>query len=464
MGESSGANAEHAQGRSMFSDAFTPVRTPILYRVAAAGVIAMVALQFAVYLGLIALACWGVWYWAGYGTALLDFASEQPGRGGGATRTRMRVGMLMLILRTVAYVGPLVAGGTIVIAMLGPLIPRRQERYPAVELDRREQRLLYAYVEQLAAIMGAPNPDRIEVICEPNASAGREGGAGAALFGGRLVLQIGLTLVAGMRRSELTGVLAHELAHFRQGGAARAHILLSAVESWASEAVYGRGAVDELVDETLDDSWWPFMLVALLAKLCLWLARGVLWAFMILGIVCGSFLLRRMEYDADQSATRVIGARNATWGMARLIELGEGWRRAAQRAEGMWEASGRRLPDNLPLMSAKLAPTGKRRKDGFIDGFEEKASWWSSHPSMPNRIDAIARCGGKGILAKDAHASSLFEGFESLCKITTSHFYLQRMGSAYQAAKLTPITQVLGTEPVGSERRLKDDAPIPLSD
>ena len=50
------------------------------------------------------------------------------------------------------------------------------------------------------------------------------------------MLRIGLTLAVGMRRSELTGVIAHELAHFSQGGAARAHILLSTVESWASEA------------------------------------------------------------------------------------------------------------------------------------------------------------------------------------------------------------------------------------
>lgn len=464
MGDGPGARAETAQGEPMFSGTYTPVRTPLLYRVGAAVVILVVVLQFLVYLGLIALACWGIWYWAGYGTFLLDIASEETRPGVGSTRTGMRAGIFMLILRGVAYIGPLIAGATIVIAMVGPLIPRRRERFPAVELDRREQRFVYAYVEQLAAMMGAPNPDRIELICEPNASAGREGGLRAALLGGRLVLRIGLTLAVGMRRSELTGVIAHELAHFAQGGAARAHILLSTVESWASEAVYGRGAVDEIVDDALEESWWPIMLVALLAKLCLWLARGVLWLFMILGIVCGAFLLRRMEYDADQAATRVIGSRNAIWGMSRIIELGEGWGDALERTQGMWSASGRRLPDNLPLLSMKMAPTGKRRKDGFIEGFEERTRWWSSHPAMQDRVDAIAQAGGKGILAGDARASSLFQGFETLCKITTSHFYLRNMGSAYQAAKLTPVAQVLGNRRGQQEPVPGEDAPIPLSE
>ncbi len=447
-----------APARALFTGKYRPVRIPLLYRVAAVGVILMVLVQVVVYLGLIALACWGVWLWVTHGTFLIDISTEE-----GYPRGGVRGGIFMLIIRMIAYIAPIVAGGTLVLAMLGPLIPRRRDRYPLVQLDRREQRFIYAYVEQLAAVMGAPNPVRIDVICEPNAAAAREGGILAALFGKRLVLTIGLSLVGGMRRSELTSVIAHELAHFTQGGAARAHTLLTLVESWATSTVYERGVLDELVEETLEDSWWGFQLVALLATICLMLARGVLWVFMILGIMMGAFLLRRMEYDADAAASRVAGARNATWALARVLELGEGWRQAGERTDGMWGAGGRRLPDNLPGLAVKLAPTGKRRKDGFIEGFEEQRSVWSSHPPMPDRVAAIARRQDKGIMGGDAHAAALFVDFESLCKIATAHLYLREIGSAYQAAKLTPVSELLEQQQRPGDRPPKDDDPIPLA-
>ena len=73
-----------------------------------------------------------------------------------------------------------------------------------------------AIVNHLCGLLHAPRPWSIDVDLRPNASASFQGGI-RALMRRRIVLTIGLPLIAGLSARELAGILAHELSHFGQG-------------------------------------------------------------------------------------------------------------------------------------------------------------------------------------------------------------------------------------------------------
>ena len=152
-----------------------------------------------IYIALIALAGYGVYWYAINAVGMFQ-----------AVRGRA------VIVVLVAYLGPLVAGVILVFFMIKPLFARRQVTFHPLSVSRGEQPLLFAFVERLCDVVGAPKPSRIDVDTNVNASASfREGWWG--FIRKDLVLTIGLPLVAGMDLRMLTGVLAHEFGHFAQG-------------------------------------------------------------------------------------------------------------------------------------------------------------------------------------------------------------------------------------------------------
>ena len=77
-------------------------------------------------------------------------------------------------------------------------------------LTAEKQRLLYAFVTELASGMGVPRPSRIAVDCSVNSYCIFPGGI-TGLFRSGFDMVVGLPLVADV--VQLAGVLAHELGH-----------------------------------------------------------------------------------------------------------------------------------------------------------------------------------------------------------------------------------------------------------
>jgi hypothetical protein len=115
-----------------------------------------------VYLGLIGLTAYGVYYHAVNHTSVLYVGYIGHGR---AART-------MLLLRVVAYFGPLLAGVVLVVFMVKPLLARSTRRERRISFVRENEPVLFAFVEKLCEVIGAPTPRRIDVDCDINASAG----------------------------------------------------------------------------------------------------------------------------------------------------------------------------------------------------------------------------------------------------------------------------------------------------
>ena len=121
------------------------------------------------------------------------------------------------------------------LSILKPMFARRKRRQKVLELDPALEPVAQAFVDQVCDIVGAPRPSKIELDCRLNASV--ELRHGWARFNDRLVLRLGLPLVAALTQRELAGVLAHEFGHFTQGFGLRASYLIRGVNRWFQRAV-----------------------------------------------------------------------------------------------------------------------------------------------------------------------------------------------------------------------------------
>jgi heat shock protein HtpX len=180
---------------------------------------------------------------------------------------------------------------------------------------------------------------------EPNAFA-----TGARRDAALVAVSTGL--LRSMRRDEVEAVLAHEVSHVANGdmvtlalvqGVVNAFVLaLSRVVGWA---------VDRFVFRTEEGHGPAFFVSSLVAQL----------VFGLLASPLVFWVSRQREYRADSGAARLVGPRPMIAALERL--------RAAQPAP---------LPDALGAFG--IAGGGKMR-------------WFSTHPSIEERIDALRRLG-----------------------------------------------------------------------
>lgn len=274
-----------------FQGEMQPVKVPILYRFGIVlSAIVMLLLPLA-YLGVIGLAGLAVYYHATQHTGVLQMGSGR--------------GRLMAVL---IYVAPIFAGVVLVFFMLKPLFAGPRTPGRTRSLTRQGEPLLFAFVERICEVLGAPMPARIDVDWQLNASAHLDGGW-LRLVRNRLVLTIGAPLVANLDAAEFAGVLAHEFGHFTQGVALRMTFLVRSINHWFARVVYQRDSWDEWLEETAQEMDWRVGFVLQLARLSVWLSRRVLWVFMVLGCLVSNFLLRQMEYHADAHEARLVGAK-----------------------------------------------------------------------------------------------------------------------------------------------------------
>src|ERR1019366_4136803 len=281
---------------------------------------------------------------------------------------------------------------------------------------------LYALVEKLARLVGTPAPTAIHASARVNAGAGLHMGLARRLHG-RIFVEIGLPLVAGLTFRQFVGVLAHELGHLGQGGATRLGRFIDGVNDWFARAVYERDTWDEQLIEWLEDQSGSALaqLPALLARAAVWTTRRVLWVLMIVGHGLSCLLSRERERDADRYEARLVGGstKAATLQQLELLAI------ASFVIESEIETGELgRLPDDLPALVAaragSLSPALARRVRNAALGRE--TGFFDTHPSVRDRI-ARAHREGRGCLQIDAPASAIFRDFAGICRRVTRELY-----------------------------------------
>lgn len=329
----------------------------------------------------------------------------------------------------------------VLIAIFKPIFAGRSRPQAPFSVDRQQEPFLFEYVERLCYCVGAPTPSRIDVNTDVNASASFGNGIFCLLGGGDLVLTIGLPLAAAMPLQQLTGVMAHEFGHFRQGSAMRLTFAIGTINAWLDRVVQGRDAWDIKLEEAAENG----NAFAGLAIRFFNVTRYALWSYMKLSHALSCQLSRQMEFDADQYEGRVSGSaafRKTSLNMYALEwasdmafrDLGVSWRES-------------RLSDDLPAMIvARVAEIPKRPKTAAKvkqSIMESKAEWFHTHPSTKDRIERIEAHNFPGLLHTQTPATALFNNFPGLCKAATLAFYQEAIDEKIDNANLATTEEVV---------------------
>lgn len=341
------------------------------------------------------------------------------------------------------YLGPLVVGAILLFFMVKPLVARRSRAHKLRTLEFGEEPLLFALVTRIAKSLGAPEPKRIDVDCQTNASAGF-GGVLGGLVGGDLVLTIGLPLVTGLSVQELAGVVAHELGHFTQGTGMRLSYVVRSINGWFARIVYERDDWDEsLVRGCEEENSLAGILY--LARICVWLSRWVLWLLMMIGHALSCFLLRQMEIDADLNATRLVGTECFAASSRRVLMLATAANHADLLTLISWKKCGH-VPEDLSALTAALAD-GISREDALkveTELMKKKTGLFDTHPAHADRLASAARENAAGVFHLDGPAMMLFQDFPRLSQAASLDFYRQVIGKRVKRDALVPITALFG--------------------
>jgi heat shock protein HtpX len=153
---------------------------------------------------------------------------------------------------------------------------------------------LHAAIEQVARALEVSPPDIVLFDMRFNASWGHDG------WRQRRVLRLGVPLLASLDVSQTIALLAHELAHERNGDARRGRIIGSSLASLSS-------VIGGLAPQRTQAFRGLAVLGVLLANALLWLCRQPLRGLLALQVHLLFRDSQRAEYLADDLAASVAG-------------------------------------------------------------------------------------------------------------------------------------------------------------
>jgi membrane associated rhomboid family serine protease/Zn-dependent protease with chaperone function len=401
-----------------FAGIFEPPRPTFLYTCALAAVaMAMLLLPLA-YLSLIGLVAYAVWLHAVHDVA---FAFN---------------GFFGLL----AYVAPILAGVMLVFFTLKPFLAVRPDP-PRMSLDVDSERRLIAFVQRICMMLRAPRPCRIDVNLDANASASPERGL-RSLFERRIVLTIGLPLVAGLSMRQFAGVLAHELGHFGQGTGMRLSYVIARINLWFARVVYERDAWDVRLEAWAKSRDPRIAVIVALAHAGVRFTRVLLHGLLRVGRAISGFLLRQMEYDADRCQALLSGSDAFEACLLRIYDLM--WARQRVEIELQRSWVDQRLPDDISQVVARRFRKPSAELRAFIDQVLQKTTdRWDTHPAAGDRIRAIRDVAASGVFHVNDAAEGLFADFATLGKEATRFFYEKSRGLSLDAMQLVPSDDFL---------------------
>ncbi len=396
----------------------SPLYTVLLV-VAAVVMVALPALYFAVVIG---VGYFLKWY-AVHGMELTSFArgSRSVGRGYG------RVALFQFLF---VYITPLLAGGSLFLFLLKPLLARPARTEPPLDIPMSEEPWLFEFVYAVCDKIGAPRPRSIVVNADVNASASFRRGLVSMFLPGDLVLTIGMPLVMGLSLRQFAGVLAHEFGHFRQRIAMRATLVIRMVAVWFATRAWERDSWDAMLDDARERA--PHFLIHVvvgIAQLCVGAARLVLLGLAYIALAISATLLRQMEFSADRYEARLCGSQEWIATMKRILELTAAQATALEQAREMYMQR-KELPDDLASLiaaaSRRLRPMDRVEIDASMT--KTTCSWLDSHPAPGARAAAVLKLNEPGILASELPAVALFMNARQISRSASHGAYRQLLG------------------------------------
>jgi len=391
-----------------------------------------------IYLGFVGFLSWAVYHHAVYNwQPIMKF--------GGFTG-----GLYLILAKFMVYFIPLLAGIVVVFFMFKPLLAGQPRRAQPLALNPSDNPLLYAFIAKICDAVGAPTPQRIDMDCNLNASAGFRRGF-RSMLGNDLVLTIGLPMVASFSTRELAGVIAHEFGHFTQGAGMRLSYIIRTINMWFVRVAYQRDAWDEALEDwshEVEDG--RVAMVVWSVQIAVWFSRLFLKLLLYTGHIIAGFMLRQMEYDADAHQTKVVGSETFETTMRKLATLSAALDITYRQIRARWKKSGH-LPDNLSELLRQthqdLPPETLQKIDDEL-GFH-RTGLFDSHPAPADRIRRARQANEPGIFHDDRPATSLFASFEHPARFVTLLHYTENLGIPITEKTLLRVESKQSKEALG---------------
>lgn len=119
----------------------TPVKVSWAYRLGLLAVAILLILLQAVYIGMIALAAWGTYVYITYLPRIID---------------AIHINWLTIVL----VATPIFVGSIVTFFLMKPFLAKPAKPAELLKLSRDEEPILFAYVDRLCWVLGAPPPHR----------------------------------------------------------------------------------------------------------------------------------------------------------------------------------------------------------------------------------------------------------------------------------------------------------------
>jgi Zn-dependent protease with chaperone function len=257
------------------------------------------------------------------------------------------------------------------LATLGFLMRPRLGKPPKDDIvSRSEAPTLYGLIDDVATAIGTPPVDVLVVNADYNASWRTVG------LRRRRVLTLGLPLLTALDPQEQVALIAHELAHARNGDSSRGFVVGGALNGIAEVCRSLTNASD-----TLAFSDFPAVQ---------WLIHGLLWLLSrpVLGLYYVLLLLllrdsQRAEYLADALGARVAGSKAEIGSQEKLL-LASIFDTVALRS---LHGSDQRIFEELhtAIRGVPGRELDRRRRVARLEGTRLSAT----HPPTARRLDLI---------------------------------------------------------------------------
>jgi hypothetical protein len=319
-----------------------------------------------------------------------------------------------------------------------PLVVPTRRSLPRFSLDPSREKLLWAWVEQVARALGAPLPRAITLECSTDV---RVRGAGGWLVHRPGELTLGLPLLACLKAEELGGLVARELAPYRRGAARGRVGLIRGLHGWVWRGVFEPDRWDQWLARKTRRPGWHAGKCLLPLRVLAWCARAALFVPMFLADTLAGPIVRRSLLDAERCAAGPCGQRS--WRSAVARERIAAFQWESLLAELDFLAREQRLPDSLPhelmqRMSQVTPELGTALLETVARPVEQL---FDSRPDDAQRQAAVADADEQGPLSAGWPAWLLLHHGVEVARRLTWDLYRHQLGPRALQTQLTEVVR-----------------------
>lgn len=362
----------------------------------------------------------------------------------------------------------LLIGGTAVLAVpivflvKGLFYRSRSHREGMIEVTRKEQPVLFRFIDRLVLETGAPAPRHVYVSPTVDAAVFYEPSLLSLVWPTPKSLVIGLGLVNHLTMSELKAVLGHELGHFSQRSMKLGSYVYVASEV-VGNLVHGRDAFDDVLEQG-KRSDYRIALVAYVISGVVGTMRMVLKvSFEVLALGHRS-LGREMEMAADRVAVSVAGSDAIARGLYKAEVADACYAATLERlshaadqglvTDDFYAHQMRALEDLRLRMDRPTFGDVTSRVDGYLfeaDG-ATKPSMWATHPPSADR-ERAARSHAVEAKHDERSAWQLFPDAAALRQRLTTELVRMQIPHAKAFARPAAKIEAVFDDERAAERR-----------